>query len=139
MLSFVLFTSFKSPKTNTTNNVETIFNETFKDVKNVQWYVTDKTYSARFTTKNVITSITYNKDGKFVRSSRVAGQELLPLNVLLKIKEKYSGKTIKLVTEIVEGNELSYSLTIDDKDNCWIVEATALGDNKVLSKFAKQH
>ena len=138
LLSFFVLSSFNGPEINTTNKVEAIFSETFKDVKNLQWYVNDNTYSARFTTKGVITSITYDKDGKFVRSSRAGNEDLLPVNILTKIKEKYRGKIIKLVVEIAEGDELSYSLTIEDEVNCWLVEATPSGNNKVLSKFRKQ-
>ena len=130
--------SFKAPVTEATDKVETTFNETFKDVKNVQWDVTDNTYSARFTTNNVVESITYNTDGKFIRSRRCFGEELLPANVLASVKAKYKGKTIRLITEIVEGNELLYSLTIDDEVNCWIVAAGPSGDTEVLSKFKKQ-
>lgn len=141
-LLILIFSSFNAPAagpTNkATNKVETIFNETFKEVKNVQWYTTDNTYSARFTTNNVIQIITYDKNGKFIRSTRCFGEELLPANVLAKIKETYKDKTIRLITEIVEGNELVYSLTIDDDINCWIVAAGPSGYNELLTKFKKQ-
>lgn len=138
VLTFFLSASFKGREINTTNKVEAIFNETFKNVKNLHWYVTNDTYSARFASNDVIISITYDKDGKFIRSSRAGGEELLPVNILTKIKEKYRGKTIKLVTEIAEGAELLYSLTIEDEINSWIVEARPSGNNKVVSEFKKQ-
>ena len=148
-LLILMFSSFNAPAAGPTNKatikvdnatikVETIFNGTFKEVKNVQWYTTDNTYSARFTTNNVIQSITYDKNGKFIRSTRCFGEELLPANVLARIKEKYKDKTIRLITEIVEGNELVYSLTIDDDINCWIVAAGPSGYNELLTKFKKQ-
>ena len=104
-LSIILLSSFKAPVTEPADKAETTFNETFKDVKNVQWDVSDDTYSARFTTNNVVESITYNKDGKFIRSRRCFGEELLPANVLASVKAKYKGKTIRLITEILEGDE----------------------------------
>lgn len=142
-LLIVIFSSFKAPETKptikeATNKAEATFKNNFKDIQNVEWYSTDNTYSARFATNNVVESITYDNDGNFIRSRRSFGEEFLPANVLASIKKRYKGKTIRLVTEIVEGNELLYSLTIDDETNCWIVAAGPSGNNELLTTFKKQ-
>jgi hypothetical protein len=54
-----------------------------------------------------------------------------------KIKEKYSNKSIKGITEIQDDSGLSYQLILQDEKNWYIVNSDEAGNMTVKNKFKK--
>lgn len=134
LLSF----GFINPDTNATQKVLDTFNQSFNEVKNVRWINSNKEYTAIFQQDDIRTSMTYDKDGRFLFSRRYYNEDHLPFNLLLKIKEKYKGKTIKIVTEVIQDDTIMYSVNLEDEENLYYIESSSNTNIKVQSKFKKQ-
>lgn len=131
--------SFTTPGTNASEKVLDVFNKTFEKVQNVEWINVEDKYTAVFTENDIRTVITYNKNGDFICSRRYYSEENLPFNILLKIKEKYKAKKIAIVTELTQGNNLIYSINVEDDENVYVLETK--GTNRPIHlkmKFHKQ-
>ncbi len=51
----------------------------------------------------------------------------MPFNIFLKIKEKYKGKAIKIVTEVIEEDSTKYSINVEDEENVYVIESNSEG------------
>ncbi|MCW3110467.1 MAG: hypothetical protein JWQ09_4973 [Segetibacter sp.] len=137
-LVFLFASAFNPSATGNSEKVLQVFSETFKDVQNLKWYIINKEHLAYFSQNGVRTKIAFDDNGKFLRSRRNYSEEYLPLNILCKIKEKYNGKVINGITEVIEGDEILYSINIEDEKNSWVIEAFPNGNVKQILKFKKQ-
>lgn len=115
-----------------------VFNAVFKNVENVKWFSWTGGHTVSFEKNGVSSQIGYDNNGNLVWSKRYFGEDLLPLNILLKIKAKYAGKDIVLVTEVVQDNELLYGVRLEDEKDTVVLEANGAGHIHVVQKFTKQ-
>lgn len=130
---------FINPNSNASQKVLHVFNQTFKNAENVNWLTVENTYIATFVQNDIRTSITYDKNGNFLSSKRYYGEANLPFNVLLKVKEKYEGKTIGIVTELLQEDGIIYSINLEDTENLYVIESSSNANLHLRSKFKKQH
>lgn len=136
-LVLLLTSAFYPAATGSSEKVLQVFNGTFKDVQDLKWYVIDKEYVAYFSKNGIKTKVTYDANGKYLRSRREFSEEYLPVNILAQVKQKYNG-VINAVTEIAEGSEIVYSINIEGDKNTWVIEAFPNGNIKQALRLKKQ-
>ncbi len=134
----ILGFGFVNPDINISPKVLNIFNETFNNVKNIKWFKVEVTFIAAFDQNDIHTRIDYDKDGNFLSSVRYYGESNLPFNILLKIKEKYKGKTIKIITELIKEDSIKYSINVEDEENIYVIESSSAADIHLRKKIKKQ-
>jgi hypothetical protein len=115
-----------------------VFNQTFKNPKEVEWYSNENEFTATFIDNGIRTSITYDKNAVFLLSRRYYDERNLPFNILLKIKQKYKDKKIGIVTEAIEDDTVTYSINVEDEQQVYVVESDGNANMKLHSKFKKQ-
>jgi len=113
------------------------FEETFVKATDVVWHETGNTYEARFKQSEIISRASYDKDGNLLRTIRYYSEEGLPINILTKIKRKFSGKSIFGVTECATGDEVEYNVVLQDEKNWYIVKSDSWGSLEVSQKYKK--
>lgn len=130
---------FINPHINIPPKVLDAFTQNFNNVKNIKWVTGENTYTVYFEQNDSRTCIEYDKEGNFFLSTRYYGENKLPFNILLKIKEKYKGKTIKIVTEVIDKDRILYSINVEDEDNIYVIESDGNAYTHIVKKFKKQH
>lgn len=113
------------------------FEGTFTKATDVVWHEMANAYEARFMQSEVIVRACYDKEGNLLRTIRYYGEEMLPINVLTKLKKKYTGKTVFGVTESAVENEVTYHITLQDDKNWYIITSDSWGTMEVSEKFRK--
>ncbi len=130
---------FINPGVNISPKALDAFNGNFNNVKNIKWVTGENTYTVYFEQNDIRTRIDYDKEGNFFSSMRYYGESNLPFNILLKIKEKYKGKIIKIVTEVIDQDRILYSINAEDEDNVLVIESDSNAHTHIVKKFKKQH
>ena len=130
---------FINPDINISPKVLDAFNQYFNNVKNIKWFSGENTYMVSFEQNNIRTRIDYDKEGNFLSSVRYYSENNLPFNILLKIKEKYKGKTIKIVTEVINQGSILYSINVEDEDTIYVIESDSDAYTHLVKKYKKQH
>lgn len=136
--AIVVSFGFINPGSNASQKVLDAFNRGFTNAKNVKWFSINNEYTAVFFENEIRTSITYDKNGGFLSSPRSYKEDGLPFNVLVKIKEKYKGKTIKTVTEVMQESIITYSVVMEDEENTYVIESSSNTNISVQTKFKRQ-
>jgi len=113
------------------------FEQTFTSATDVVWHERENTYEARFKQSDIITRASYDKEGNLLYTTRYYGEEMLPINILTKLKKKYAGKTVYGITESASGDEVSYHITLQDDKNWYIVKADGWGSMELFKKYRK--
>ena len=121
-----------------TEKVLKAFEGTFTKATDVVWHeVEGNAYEARFKQSDVIVRACYDKEGTLLRTIRYYGEDMLPINVLTKLKKKYTGKSVFGVTESAVQDEVTYHITLEDEKNWYIVTSDSWGVMQVSEKFKK--
>lgn len=113
------------------------FNETFIKATDVVWHEMQDSYEAHFKQSQIVTRATYDTEGNLLKTIRYYSEEHLPINILMKLKKKYSGKTVFGVTESTSEEAVSYHITLEDDKNWYIVIADNWGSLELSRKFQK--
>jgi hypothetical protein len=100
------------------------FNETFNDAKEIKWHEQRNRYIVHFIRDGIRCNVTYDGDGKLLTSKRYYFADRLPVHLLLKVKERYTDKSITGVTEILDENGLTYFLSLQDAKSLWTVKVS---------------
>jgi hypothetical protein len=129
---------FINPKINISPKVLDAFKQDFNNVKNIKWFTRENTYIVSFEQNDIRTRIDYDTNGHFLSSVRYYDENSLPFNILLEIKEKYKGKTIKIVTEVIEQDSIKYSINVEDEENVYVIESDSEAFIHLAKKFKKQ-
>jgi len=113
------------------------FNKTFPNVQDVSWSASLQSYEVKFKLNEIVTHVTYDKQGNALETLRYYGEAQLPLLVLTKVKEKFAGKTIYGVTELTTGDATTYHIVLEG-DKTWTnIKSNASGHIEVESKYKK--
>ncbi len=115
-----------------------VFSQTFKNTRDVKWLSNGDEFTAVFFNNDIRTVITYDKNANFLFSKRYYRANNLPLNVLLKINEKFKEKTIENVTEVIEGDTILYSVTVEDEKKLYVIESDGNANIKLQLKLKKK-
>ncbi len=129
---------FTSQSMNASPKILEVFSQTFKNPRDVKWVSNGDESTALFVDNDIRTSITYDKNAKFLLSRRYYGESNLPFNVLLKIKEKYKTKKIVSVTEVIEEGTITYGVNLEDEQNVYVIESDGNSNMRLKLKFKKQ-
>lgn len=111
------------------------FNKTFASAVNVTWEEFDHNSEANFKLNNIKVKALYDEEGNLVETIRYYTEEILPPNIVAKLKKRYNGKEIFSVTEISNDNELSFYISLKDQKNWFIVKSDPLGYLTQMDKF----
>jgi hypothetical protein len=113
------------------------FEQTFVSATDVVWHERENTYEARFKQSAIVTRASYDKEGNLLYTTRYYGEEMLPINVLTKLKKKFAGKTVYGITESATENDVNYHIVLQDENNWYIVKADSVGSMELFKKYRK--
>jgi hypothetical protein len=113
------------------------FNKTFRNAQDVSWTEMEDTYQVSFKQNTITSKITYDRRGNIVKTLRYYFEEQLPLLVLSRIKNKYSGKSVHGVVEVSSEAGTFYHITLEDEKNWMEIKADNFGNLSVEKKFRK--
>jgi len=113
------------------------FRETYPNAVQVNWMEYPETYVVYFAEQGVKATIIFNKDGKFVRSTRYYQEENLPYYLVAAIKEKFPAKKIYSVTEISTASGVDYYIKLEDAKTWMTLKLDSEGNIRVVEKFLK--
>jgi len=114
-----------------------LFNETFKNPKEVHWHEFQEYYEVNFKDQDVKTTVRYDSDGNVLRCLRYYSGSQLPLYILSSLKKQYPELTIFGVTEFFTGTELTYLVTMQDNKHWYTIKSDPLGNLEQTEKFNK--
>lgn len=114
------------------------FNQSFPLAENVKWHEDAAGYLVSFTQLGIITKVSYDKSGTYLNSLRYYDESKLPLNILLAVKKKFSGKTIFGVTEFSNEEEVTYHIKLQDEKNWYTVKATSDASLMIEERLKKE-
>lgn len=113
------------------------FNETFVKAKDVVWHEMQNSYEARFKQSEIVTRAIYDTEGNLLSTTRYYSEEHLPINIISKLRKKYSGKSVFGVTESSTEDVVSYHIVLEDENTWYIVIADNSGALELSKKFKK--
>jgi len=113
------------------------FRETFVKATDVVWYENQNVYEASFKQSQILTRVIYDKKGNLLDTRRYYYEENLPVHILTKLKKAYPGKSVFGVTELSNGDQISYYITLEDEKNWYIIESDNLAQLNLMKKFNK--
>jgi uncharacterized protein YkuJ len=113
------------------------FNKTFTHVKDVAWTENEHSYEVKFKQNEILSKVTYDKDGNIIQTLRYYYEQQLPLLVLAKVKAKFSDKKIFGVTEESSDAGTYYHIILEDEKHWVNITADVYGGIKVDKKFDK--
>src|SRR6476659_1750933 len=99
LAAIVLAFSFRALADDPNEKVLNAFNKTFPHVKEVAWTENEHSYEVKFKQNEILSKVTYDKDGNILKTLRYYYEQNLPLLVLSKVKNKFNDKKIYGVTE----------------------------------------
>jgi len=111
---------YNAEKSGISTKVIANFDHMFKGAKNVIWsknkHNVDRVY---FETPGKVTRAAFNQKGQFLYSITTYGEELLPQEVLVQVKNTYYGRSIFGVTEVSAMGKSAYLIILEDKTS-WL-------------------
>ena len=113
------------------------FEQTFVSATEVVWHERENTYEARFKQSEIVSRASYDKEGNLLYTTRYYGEEMLPINILTKLKKKFVGKTVYGITESATENDVNYHIVLQDEKNWYIVKADSMGSMELFKKYRK--
>ena len=113
------------------------FNKTFPHVKEVAWTESEQSYEVKFKQNEILSKVTYDKDGNILKTLRYYYEQNLPLLVLSKVKNKFSDKKIYGVTEESSEEGTFYHIILEDEKHWINITADSYGGIKLDNKFNK--
>jgi uncharacterized protein YjiK len=124
---------------NTTVNEKVLksFKQTFNTAEQVKWEEFRDYYTVSFVNSGIRSKVNYDKDGNMLSSIRYYSPNMLPLNVIGKLKKQYPSQSLYGVTEITYGDETVYYVKLEDAKNWTTVKIDNEGSCQVYEKFKK--
>ena len=113
------------------------FKQTFNSAEQVKWEEFKDYYSVSFVHSGIRSKVNYDRDGNMISSMRYYAPEMLPLNVLGKLKREFPKKALYGVTEITSGSQVAYYIKMHDEKNWYTVKVDNDGYAEVYEKFRK--
>jgi len=129
--------SFTAMADDPTQKVLDAFNKTFPHVKDVAWTESEQSYEVKFKQNEILSKVTYDRNGNIVKTLRYYYEQNLPLLVLSKVKNKFNDKKIYGVTEESSEEGTFYHIILEDEKHWINITADSYGGIKVDKKFNK--
>jgi hypothetical protein len=113
------------------------FNKTFPNVKDIRWSESRDYYEVHFKQEQIISRVTYDREGNIVKTLRYYYGEQLPILVLERTRNKFPDHTIYGVTEEATTEETLYHIILQDDKN-WILITSDIGGTITVNKKYKK-
>lgn len=113
------------------------FNETFNSAQEVKWEEYNDYFTVSFVHSGIRSKVNYDRDGNMLGSIRYYAPELLPLNIINKLKNENKSKKLFGVTEVTRGNEVTYYVKIEDAKHWITLKVDAAGNSRVYERYKK--
>ena len=113
------------------------FTQTFTTAENVKWEEYTDYYTVSFYTSGTTSRINYDKEGNIISSTRYYQPNLLPLNILTKLKKQYPTKELFGVTEMTVGDDMVYFVKMQDEKHWITLKIDTYGNSQVYEKYKK--
>jgi hypothetical protein len=113
------------------------FRETYPNAIEISWLEYSDSYSVNFKEGEIRATIIFNRDGRFLRSTRYYTEKYLPYYLIAAIHEKYPGKKIYSVSEISTSGEIHYYIKLEDAKTWMTIKVDSDEYIRVLEKFRK--
>lgn len=138
-LAAIVFASFSFRAMADDPNAKVLdaFNKTFPHVKEVAWTENDQTFEVKFRQNEILSRVTYDKEGNILKTLRYYKEQELPLLVLSKVRSKFSDKKIFGVTEESSEAGTFYHIVLEDEKHWVNITADSFGSITIDKKFNK--
>jgi hypothetical protein len=113
------------------------FKVSFPNAEQVKWTEHKDGYVVNFVDNSIQIRILYGENAEFIASIRYYSFQSLPLNLLVKLTNKYPGKSFFGVTEITSDAGVTYQVVMQDQENWYQVKVAENGDIHISDKFKK--
>ena len=137
LAAIVFASSFTAMADDPNQKVLDAFNKTFPHVKEVAWTENDHSYEVKFRQNEILSKVTYDRDGNILNTLRYYYEQNLPLLVLSKVKSKFSNKKIYGVTEESSEEGTFYHIILEDEKHWINITADSYGGIKLDMKYNK--
>ena len=137
LAALVFVSSFSAMANDPNEKVLEAFHKTFPHVKDVAWVENEHSYEVKFKQNEILSKVTYDKEGNILRTLRYYYEQNLPLLVLSKVKSKFSDKKIFGITEESSDAGTFYHIILEDAKNWINITADSYGAITVDKKFKK--
>jgi hypothetical protein len=117
--------------------VLTAFNKTFRHVQEVSWTEMTDMYEVKFKQDEIATKVTYDREGRILRTLRYYGESRLPILVLSALHDRFADKKVYGVVEESSEEGTYYHITLETAKNWIEVKADTYGTLTVEKKFKK--
>ena len=113
------------------------FNKEFKNVSNVNWFISSAGLSvAHFTHDNVETFVYYSARGTYEFMVRNYKEDKLAVEVLRLVKSNYYGFDIYHITEISRNNKIAYGVNLKNKTS-WKTIKVLEGEIELITEYTE--
>ena len=122
---------------NVNEKVLNLFNKTFTSAEHVKWDEYKDYYSVRFIHNGIRTIVNYDKGGNMMSSIRYYHPDMLPLNIIGKMKKDYPAASLFGVTEITVNNDVAYFVKLEDKKHWITLKVSPSCDTELYERYKK--
>ena len=134
---FATFSAIAADPAEVNEKVLKAFKETFVKATDVVWHEMQNSYEAAFKQSNILIRASYDTEGNLLSTTRYYQEENLPVQILLKLKKGYEGKSVFGVTESTTQDNVTYYITLQDEKNWYVVKSDNWGSFETVKKFKK--
>jgi len=138
LISSITASGFVTQTVNVPAKIKEQFYQTFEMTSDVKWFSKGDQITVDFLNNEIRTLVTYDKRGKILQAQRYLKESDLPLNILIKIREKYKTMKVGIISELLEEGLITYSINLEDLQNICVVECDSYANLKLHLKFRKQ-
>ena len=136
-LAALIFVGFTALASDPNEKVLQAFKQSFPNVDEVAWTESTDSYEVKFKQNEILSKVTYDKQGNIVKALRYYEGHHLPLIVQSKVRSRFSDKKIFGVTEEASEEGTYYHIILEDEKNWVQVTSDSYGSIKVDKKFKK--
>lgn len=113
------------------------FSETFTSAEDVKWEEYSTYYTVSFVNAGIRSKVNYDLDGNMLGSIRYYSPQMLPLNIINKLKKENPKRSLFGVTEVTFGTEVTYYVKMEDAKNWYTIKVDAAGNSQLFEKYKK--
>lgn len=113
------------------------FRNTYREVSDVSWVVTDQFAKATFLLEGVRTEAYFSTEGEFIAESKGIPTQELPRAAKRSLQKKYGSFTIKEVIQYATPDKTEYYVSLESEKESKILKISSSGDIEVYKSFIK--
>ncbi len=113
------------------------FHTTFSHAQRVKWMEHEDFFDVSFVQSGIQSNVRYDKSGAFLSCTRYYNEQQLPVNILCKLKDRWSDRKVFGVTEVTSQDNINYFVKMYDNKNWYSVKVSDDGQMEVVEKYKK--